>query len=143
MKINEKIRSQREMLGMSIEEVARSAGLSVPQCIDVEKYEDEFVSTLMLVEAKRLCDSLKLDIADIVGLGRSSSTTVTQRSVLIRERRSELRISAKDLADFIGFDECVVGEMEANEGYLDEWPVELIVKVADFLKVPPLELMQG
>jgi len=142
MKINQRIKTRRQELGMSIEDMALSAKLSIAQCIDVEAYEDEFVSTLTLMEAKRLCEAIKLDIADVLGLDKRHDFVISGKSNFIHDNRVRLGISVGDFADHIGFDECVVSEMEGDDSYLDQWPVELIVKVANLLKMPPLALIE-
>lgn len=142
MKINQKIKSRRQELGMSVEDMARFARLSIAQCIDVEAYEDEFVSTLMLTEAKRLCGAIKLDIAEVLGLDKACGPVTFRKSTLIRDSRMRLGISPSVFADHIGFDECVVSEMEGDDAYFDKWPVELIIKVAEYLKMPPSILVE-
>lgn len=141
MKINQRIKNQRQAIGMSIEDMALMAKLSINQCIDVEEYEDEFVSTLKLIEATRLCDAIKLDIADVLELDNSHPPVAVRKSALVRDSRLKLGVSVSDLAEHIGFDESVVSEMEENDNYFDGWPAELVIEVAVFLNIPPLALI--
>lgn len=140
MKINEQIKNQRKFTGMSIEDLARKSGISVSQCIDVEMYEDEFSSTLTSRDALNLCQALNLNIADLLGLEKKP-TESAEKTILIRGSLATIGISDESLADYLGFDKCIVDEMKVNEHFFGGWPLDLIIKTADYLKINPLNLI--
>jgi len=148
MNIPDKIRARRTELGLSDLEVAQLAGISIHQYADVEQHADEFTSVLTSLEAKQLCEVLHLNLAELIGVGPlvtdlspHLSDQQIDRNLLISKRREELRISQHDLAESLGFEDGVIDQIERDPNYLNNWPIELIISLANELNLLPQTLL--
>lgn len=146
MKINEKIQRQRKKLGLSLEEIAHHVNISVNALYDIESYPDEFITTITLNDAKKICDFLRLDILDLLEMKYPSCSDKNvellwknklKRNELIKTKRISLGISKEKLGDKLGFYTESIDRLESDDNYLDSWPIDNIVALAKEIKVPP------
>ena len=142
MNANDRIRESREALGLSEGEAARRAGLSTAEYRDVEAYADEAFRVVHLGRLRALCKALGLDPLGL--FGRPTGTDEPRRgtrSEVVRSRRTALGLTQEQLADRIGFELSAIVDMEQDADFLDGWPVELVLELAEILGVPPRALI--
>ena len=63
---NEVIRRARERLGLTAQEAAARAGLSVHEYGDLEQHADEVVSAVSLATVRRVCKTLNIALTDLL-----------------------------------------------------------------------------
>lgn len=143
MKINEVIRAKRHALSMSDEQVARAARISIDQYGDVEQYPDEFVTSLTLSEARNICLMLGIEILQLVGLDSAHAGIICDRANLIKSKRDIKKISVSDFASKLGFENSIVHKMESDRDFLENWPLDLVLKVASVLDIDPKYLIDN
>lgn len=143
MKTNDLIRAKRQTLGMSDEEVARAAGISVDQYGDVEQYPDEFASSLTLSEARNVCAILGIEIIHLAGLDSVHSKKICNRAHLIKSKRELKKMSAINFSSKLGFDISTVQIMESDKDFLEAWPLDLVLQVASVLEIDPKYLIDN
>jgi transcriptional regulator with XRE-family HTH domain len=146
--INEVLRSQRMKLGLDEAEVARRSGLSLDEYRDVEQHDDEAFQVLHLGNLRLLCGVLGLDPLDLLGITCAFCSGPSAGSVpgggrheVVRSRRVALGLSQADLAERIGFEAGVVGDIERDPDYLEGWSAELVLALAQVLGVAPQVLL--
>lgn len=139
MKPNEIIRDRRQSLGITLNDVAQQAGLTIAAYRDIESYEDEAYTQAPLRSLRAICQALKIDLLALFNLDSSASVPhsgLCLRSKLIAEHRERLGLSQSELGDLIGFESYVVAQFENDPDYLEGWPLELIVDLSARLKMP-------
>jgi transcriptional regulator with XRE-family HTH domain len=129
-KINNAIKAQREKLGLTDIDVAKSAGLSIHEYADIEQYEDELKTVTHLCQVRRLCAVLEIDLYDLFNLDVVLSNEGIPVPKLVREKRKLLDISKAELAEKIGFEELVIDQIENQDDFFEDWSFELIKEFA-------------
>lgn len=148
MNVNEMLLAERTKLGLTNAEVARRAGLSLDEYRDLEQHADEAVRVLHLRNLRLLCAVLGLDPLDLLGITCAFCAGTAAdlvpgggRHEVVRTRRVALGLSQEDLAEHIGFESGVVGDIERDPEYLEGWSAELVLSLARVLEVPPQVLL--
>lgn len=144
MKPKEKIKVQREFLGLSQAQLADKIGLSSSEYWDIEAHEDESYSVVHLSKLKKLCRELKLDLMELFqiscefcGQGNPYRPEYEfDRAALIHETRMKKGLSIEKLSELLGFEEGTVRQMETDPMFLEEWSLELIQNLASVLGLP-------
>ena len=77
---------------------------------DLEAFDDELISVLSAKEARAVCEALKLDLRDVLGLGSALSNADRSRTIV--EARLERNLSQEALADAIGYYPSVILDAE-------------------------------
>ena len=137
--MHHKIREARERLALTDGELASRVGLLISAYDDIEQHADELRSSVELGTVRRICDVLELDLFELVGLPTDVPPTASEtraRNELIRSRMRDLKISTKQLAWQLGFDEVAITEMLEDSDFLETWPLELIASLATHLDIP-------
>lgn len=132
--VAKKIRDARERCGLSLDEVARAAGLVPSMYWDLEAYDDELLSVLSANEARAVCKALKLDLRDVLGLG--SVAPNADRSRTIVEARLERNLSQEALGDAIGYYPSVIEGAERNPDGIDDLCLIAIFELEGVLGLP-------
>jgi DNA-binding XRE family transcriptional regulator len=143
-KLNHAIRARRIELGIAKEEIVRVCGFTAAEYDDIEGYADELLTVTYLQEIRCLCKLLRLNIFRELGLEYNSddcSIKNNERHIFIKSRREELGISDSELTDKMGFVEGAINKLESNTDYLETWPLELIIMLAEQLKIDPVKLI--
>jgi len=154
MKINQKIKQRREELGISIDEITDQTGLDEEDFEDIETYADELITSTDLSEVRHLCEILNFKLLELFDLppnfpleneedAKTWLNCTLPRHQLIEQRREELGLSQKQLAEQVGFYTVAVREMEKNPDFLESWSMEHIIELAETLKVPIEILLNG
>jgi hypothetical protein len=69
----------------------------------------------------------------------SMTNNIKSVGVLIRDRRTELRITQKEVADFVGVSEATVSRWES--GHIDNMRRDRIAALSKILRLSPLDIM--
>lgn len=112
--------------------------------VDVERYDDEIAKVLLLKEVRSLAVILGFDVGNLLGAGSlagKQSASNKRRHTILAEARKELGVSAKKMADDIGYDESFVHDLETDDGALESCPYETLKMVANYLKLDPVDLL--
>ena len=118
---------------------------------DIEAYPDELSTAVPLQKVKSLCSALSLDLVELLGLTccyckpEMDTNDFEQRphNELIKQRRKALNLSKKELGDKIGFHEEAIVDMEADENFLEGWPVNVITELSETLNIPSQILLKA
>ena len=144
IRANEIVRRAREGLGLSEEQAAARAGLTIHEYGDVELHADEFYSALSLAAVRRICSALNIDLPELLAAeqlltsraaGGASARGGVPRHQLIRDYRIARSASIGDVASAIGFQESAVELGESREDYLESLPIRVLIDWARFLGV--------
>lgn len=150
MQINEKVKAQRESLGLSKAEVARSSGMGLDNYFDIELYPDELISLVPLRSLKKLCEVLQLNPLALLSVpcafceeGRDFEGGYRlPRNELIRRCRTALGLSTDALGERVNYNAVEIQLLEADEEYIENWRVNDIRDLSAVLAVPLQILMQ-
>ncbi|HSN11214.1 MAG TPA: helix-turn-helix domain-containing protein [Propionibacteriaceae bacterium] len=143
MNANDRIRETREAHGLSEAEVARRAGLSTAEYRDIEAYPDEPFRVVQLGKLRSLCAVLGVDPLELFGRPPGTEAPRSEaRNELVRARRTALGLSQEQVADRIGFELSAIVDMENDAAFLDRWPMELVIEMAEILDLPPRVLVE-
>jgi len=142
MKTNELITSRRTELGLQRKEVAERAGIGADAYRDIECYEDEAFTAVELRHLKAICRVLGLRLEDLIQISGELferidvGTEATPRNVLVSRARVALGLSQDELGDLIGFETIAIRGMEADQDYLEGWPIDLLRELSTVLRLP-------
>lgn len=144
MKPNEFLRSRRESLGLTDGDVAARAGMTIHEYGDIEQHEKESTDVVSLRQLRRVLSVLESSIPLFLGsieIAPPASTQEIQyfyasRADLIKKSREAMGIAPKDLAETLGYDVDAINALENDPTFLDEWPLELIGRLAQELRLP-------
>lgn len=147
---NQKIRKRRTELRLSDIVVAEKCGLSIHEYSDVEQHADEIMTAVPLKKVKQICDILSINLLDLLEiqceycLGKESydSEHSLPLNRLISVTRTSMGISKDELADRLGFFIDAVDEMEEDENYLENWPIDIITNLSNELNLP-IQILLG
>jgi transcriptional regulator with XRE-family HTH domain len=144
MKPNEVIRNRRIALGLKESDIAAQTEIGRSWYCDVENTDNDVYTHTPLRDLRIICTTLKLDLLSLFNIKQleSSSTSTKPRNKLIESGRQALGITQEQLSDRIGFDTIAVEDMEKTPDYLEGWPIELIQKLANELRIPIQELLK-
>jgi transcriptional regulator with XRE-family HTH domain len=147
---NEIIRTRRELMGITKEEVASYASISLMEYYDIEGYGDEAYTVVPLGVMRSICKRLNLDLLSLFGIEDANhandemdiSLFKLPRNELILHSRTKLGLSQDDLGDRIGFETVAVEDMERDPDFLERWSIELIQNLANALEIPVYLLLR-
>lgn len=146
---NQRIALRRREMNLSHDDVAERTGMSFNEYWDLEQHADEAEEVVDLAQLKAVCGVLGLDLLTLFDVACSfcdkrgfKEEYLLQRSDLIRIRRVDLGLSVHELADYVGFEDAAIVDMEANSAFLETWSINLIRKLADRLGIP-LQVLLG
>jgi len=126
----ERIQEARERAGLTAQEVASAAGLSVNWYLDVEHDDGEVTSNLSLAHLGIIARTLGLSPLEII---EPASTPLPGPSLLLSElaARAQAKMKAENLS-VEDYSECVGWEMApvfANPAHLREYTFDALVHV--------------
>ena len=139
------IQQRREQLGISKEELASRIGLPESMYRDVEFYADELTMVLPLKNVRSLAAILDFELSTLLGADSQEdypSASRMPRRLVLAEARERLDISAKKMANDIGFDEAFIHKIESDSEALENYPYEVVKIVARYLKLAPRDLIR-
>ena len=150
METNEKVRLQREQLGLSQSEIARSSGIGLDDYYDIELYPGELISVVSLRLVKKLCECLQLSVFELLNLDcafckekeKFESEYSLPRNELIKSRRIALGLSAEALGDLVNYYATEMEKIEADGQYIESWRVTDITALSVALRIPLQILMR-
>lgn len=148
MNAHQRIKARRLELGLSESAVAQRIGIGIDAYCDVEQHADEFFTVVNLETARALCRVLDLDLEELVGfvtkgaIGISDVSERKSRHELIRCGREAAGLSRAAVAEHLGFDEETIEDWESDPNAVDRYPIELLVELADLLRLAPLDLLR-
>jgi transcriptional regulator with XRE-family HTH domain len=147
---NEVIRSARERLGLTSEQAAARAGLTVDEYGDLEHHADEVVSAVSLATARRICGLLNITLSELLiaeqllvpgKAGGTSSGSTRPRHRVAHQMRVAKGASIGDVANAIGFEEAAVRQGESADEYLDALPIRVLFDWARYIGADPIEML--
>jgi transcriptional regulator with XRE-family HTH domain len=140
---NEVIRRARERLGLTEQEAAARAGLSVDEYGDLEQHADEVVSAVSLATARRVCKTLNIALTELLAaeslLAAAKTTagvqspTARPRHKLVQQQRITKGASISDVANAIGFEDAAVKQGESTDDYLESLPIRVLIDWARYV----------
>jgi transcriptional regulator with XRE-family HTH domain len=150
MKLNEQIKSRREELGLSDVDVARASGLTIDSYCDIESYSSELLTLVPLRNVKQLCTVLGVNLLDLLGVSCAFCEQPvpfqdyqSPRNELVRQHRAREGWSLEEL--FGRFKRMhwaeVEQELETNPDQLENWRLDMILELAEILRIPPQVLL--
>lgn len=129
-----RIKELRIAKGVTQEELGKVLNV---QKAAISKYENGRVEPS--IEVLKLASKF-FDVSTDYLLGRSDSPiNIKSVGVLIRDRRIELRITQKEVADFVGVSEATVSRWES--GHIDNMRRDRIAALSKILRLSPLDIM--
>jgi len=102
-----RLRTAREQIGKSVEEMAALVGLNVPSYYDLESYADEVLSSLSIREFARLCKLLKISPRDLFAeecQTEQDGTVVNSLAAKIRSYMETQEITLAEFEERVGWD---------------------------------------
>jgi transcriptional regulator with XRE-family HTH domain len=125
---------------LSVEEVARRAGVSLPEYHHIENDPRELYMTTTLGKVKAICAVLGLEVDEVYGLEKC--TEAIGRDI-INARRQDLGLTIPDLARIVGIEERFISDVERDISALADWVMDPILDLAKALNVSPACLLAG
>ena len=151
---NEKIRMQRRLMQLSNEEAANLIGLSVMEYFDIEQHKDEIYALVQLRYVKILCNVLRLDFYELLGIKCSFCEEAKPYNEDYKLPPNELiyksiqgkGLSKTIIAGQLDVDETVIEQLEINPNYLEEWRLDqggADIKTLSIILDIPLQILAG
>lgn len=149
MEMNQRIKHQRERLGLTKLKVADASRLSIHQYDDIEAYADELIESVPLYFVKKLCAALELNLIDLVTEGCAFCVDPASygdaynawRSTLVKRCRDDLSLTQEQLGEKVGFASAEIDLIESYPAHLESWGLSNIETLADALRVPEQVLL--
>lgn len=134
--IGQRIKYLREKHHLTQTELASIIGVSTQA---VSSWEKDIKSPRMVPIEKmaKFFNIRKTDIIDGFAPTHSDKTSIP---AIIKERRTELNLTLKDVADYVGVNVSTVSRWEA--GHINNMMRDKIIKLSDILQVNPVLLME-
>ena len=141
--IADKIREQRQQLGLRDVDVARQSGIGIDAYWDIEHHADELSITDISV-IKKISEILGLDLIRLLEIQCefcSSKTSYSSdyrlpRNELIRKRRIERGLTTDKLGEEVGFYEIEIKRLENEPERIESWRLEFVQRLAETLGIP-------
>lgn len=141
MSPNQHIRRARIDLGLSEEDVATRARLTIYELGDLELHSDEFCSAIAIENALLLCSVLDLSIFEVIGMAEGHVSTLLPINEHVKYVRELANIGAGELDEELGYKNGFIKGVENCEIDLIKYPVELVVDIAKFTKSSAFEIL--
>lgn len=143
MNINEKLRQRRLELGLTPEQVAKAAGITLAAYEDIEDYSNEIFELVPLAQIKRILSFLGLDLLEVfeircpfcVDNKKFVDEFQRPRNELLKLAREVHGLSRPDLARRTGFTQFEI-ETETDANRLEQWRLEMIEELSKTLDIP-------
>lgn len=147
---NKMIEARRKQLGLSEVQIAESIGTNIHSYCDIEWHADEIYTVTEARQIKKLCQVLRLDFFDLLGVqcafcgeGKKFSLDYQlHRNKLVRNKREKLELTPEELGDQSNFYGYAIEGMERDPEYLERSTVESIVELASAIRIP-LQILFG
>jgi transcriptional regulator with XRE-family HTH domain len=142
--------ASRQRLQLSGSSCAARCGLSVEGYRDVEAEDCEFLSNISMGTARRICQTLKLDLLDLVSdvlkiSGCSASFTEDEeyfsRHDMVSVAREEKKLSVIEVADAIGYGTLTVELLEQTPDFIECLTITDVMAIAGVTDIHPARLI--
>jgi transcriptional regulator with XRE-family HTH domain len=135
----EAIRRARERTGRSEAELAAEIGITLEWYADLERYDDEFETTITVHQARQLATLLNTSMLELLGhpFPAASPASPTLRA-LVRERASD-EVSLRALEERVGWE--LEPLMDDSQDFDSLVPITAYVQIAAALGVDWRQLL--
>ncbi|GAA4338879.1 hypothetical protein GCM10023165_17810 [Variovorax defluvii] len=141
MSPNQCIRRARTVLGLSEQETAARANLTIYELGDIEARAEEFASAIPIQNALRLCSVLDVSIHEVLGIDTSPSSEHIPLGRYVELIREMAHLAPDELNEKIGYETGFIQRVEGGSIDLLAYPVELALDIASCTKSSPSRML--
>lgn len=135
---NAVIRSARERAGITPEEVAIAADLSIHEYEDLEDYPDEAIDVVCIAQLKAVCARLSLDICELYGVDRCSNQAPID---IIHTAVEQHGASIMHVANAVGIEESEIVRVCKDAREIGSWVFIAVAAIAHELRLEVADLL--
>ena len=143
MKISERVKEQRELLGLTKEELAKRCGFDN---VDMISYIEDSYEDIKVSDLEKISNALNCTIAYLIGYDENPSEArresglfeIRDQGARIRLLREQQGLSQEDLGNMIKTSRQNIYKYE--KGIIKEIPRSQLIKIANALHIPVFEL---